>query len=139
VIFERLSEPDRLAETPGRMGDTAVEMPGRVDSLVVSGGGSRNPVLMRRITALLPDTQVVDSGELGVPPDAREAVAFALIGWDTLHGLPGNVASCTGAAGPRVLGRITPASSDGLPESSRLDSGPVRVTFTNAGSGDTKT
>jgi anhydro-N-acetylmuramic acid kinase len=41
--------------------------------------------------------------------DAKEAVAFALLGYLTVHGQPGNLASATGAAGPRVLGQITPA------------------------------
>jgi anhydro-N-acetylmuramic acid kinase len=41
--------------------------------------------------------------------DAKEAVAFAFLGWLHLRGLPGNVPSCTGAPGPRVLGTYTPA------------------------------
>ncbi|RME58872.1 MAG: anhydro-N-acetylmuramic acid kinase, partial [Caldilineae bacterium] len=39
--------------------------------------------------------------------DAKEALAFALLAWLTLHGRPGNVPACTGARGPRVLGKIT--------------------------------
>ncbi|NGN94813.1 anhydro-N-acetylmuramic acid kinase [Nocardioides sp. KC13] len=81
-----------------------------VEVLVASGGGVRNPVLMRRLGELLPGVRIVTSDALGVPSDHKEAVAFALIGWATVHGLPGNVASCTGAAGPRVLGRISHAS-----------------------------
>jgi anhydro-N-acetylmuramic acid kinase len=41
--------------------------------------------------------------------DAKEAVAFALLGYLTIHGQPGNVVAATGAAGPRVLGAVTPA------------------------------
>jgi anhydro-N-acetylmuramic acid kinase len=41
--------------------------------------------------------------------DAKEAVAFALLGLLTLHGQPGNLPAATGAKGPRVLGVITPA------------------------------
>ena len=41
--------------------------------------------------------------------DAKEAVAFALLGYLTLHGQPGNLPRATGAAGPRVLGMVTPA------------------------------
>jgi anhydro-N-acetylmuramic acid kinase len=41
--------------------------------------------------------------------DAKEAVAFALLGYLTLHGQPGNLPAATGAAGRRVLGAITPA------------------------------
>ncbi|MEP9383778.1 anhydro-N-acetylmuramic acid kinase [Nocardioides sp. KR10-350] len=90
-----------------------------LEVLVASGGGVRNPVLMERIVALLPEVRVLTSDALGVPAGEKEAVAFALIGWATAHGLPGNVPSCTGASGARVLGRITPGAagvpSDALP------------------------
>jgi anhydro-N-acetylmuramic acid kinase len=43
------------------------------------------------------------------PGDAKEAVAFALLGYLTIHGQPGNLVAATGAAGPRVLGAVTPA------------------------------
>ncbi|NYI78124.1 anhydro-N-acetylmuramic acid kinase [Nocardioides panzhihuensis] len=79
-----------------------------VEVLVASGGGVRNPVLMRRLGELLPGVRVTTSDALGVPSDHKEAIAFALIGWASVHGLPGNVPSCTGADGPRVLGRISP-------------------------------
>lgn len=82
-----------------------------VEVLVASGGGVRNPVLMRRLGELLPGVRVITSDALGVPSDHKEAVAFALIGWAGIHGLPGNVPSCTGATGPRVLGQIIPASA----------------------------
>ena len=65
--------------------------------VVASGGGVRDPVLMRRLAELLPGVRLTVTDELGVPSDAKEAVAFALIGWATLHGLPGSVPSCTGA------------------------------------------
>ena len=47
--------------------------------------------------------------DLFFPGDAKEAVAFALLGYLTLHGQPGNVPAATGAGGPRVLGSVTPA------------------------------
>jgi anhydro-N-acetylmuramic acid kinase len=81
-----------------------------IHTVFASGGGVRNPVLMKRITELLPGIAVRVSDELGVASDDKEAVAFALIGWATLHGLPGNVPSCTGASGDRVLGRINPGT-----------------------------
>ncbi|MDQ6657910.1 MAG: anhydro-N-acetylmuramic acid kinase [Actinomycetota bacterium] len=52
--------------------------------------------------------------EFGAPADTKEAIAFALIGFLSAHGLPDNVPSCTGAAGPRVLGTLT-AGRDGIP------------------------
>jgi anhydro-N-acetylmuramic acid kinase len=47
--------------------------------------------------------------ELFFPGDAKEAVAFALLGYLTLHGQPGNLPAATGAGGSRVLGAVTPA------------------------------
>lgn len=81
-----------------------------VDTLVVSGGGVANPTLMAMLGAELPGVRLVPSVELGAPRDAKEAIAFALIGWQTLHGLPGTLPACTGASGPRVLGTITPGA-----------------------------
>ncbi|WP_259363090.1 anhydro-N-acetylmuramic acid kinase [Microbacterium esteraromaticum] len=95
-----------------------------VDVLVSSGGGVRNPVLMRRIAELLPGVRMNTTGDLGVDSDIKEAVAFALIGWATAHGLPGNVPSCTGAAGERVLGRIEPGPSGTIPRGEGLTSMP---------------
>ena len=79
-----------------------------VDEVFMSGGGVRNPALVAAIASASPTTHFSTTAELGLDPDAKEAVAFALIGWATMHGLPGNVPSCTGARGPRVLGRVTP-------------------------------
>ena len=80
----------------------------------VSGGGTRNPTLMRRLVDLA-ECEVRTIDDLGVPSDAKEAYAFALLGFLTAHGLPGTVPSCTGATGPRVLGSVTPGAN-GLPQ-----------------------
>ncbi|MCI3919877.1 anhydro-N-acetylmuramic acid kinase [Paenibacillus sp. TRM 82003] len=89
--------------------------PHRLDELVVSGGGVRNPVLLGAIAEHLPGAVVRPSDDLGCPSDEKEAIAFALLGWATLHGLPGSEPSCTGARGARVLGRLTPAPDGRLP------------------------
>lgn len=57
---------------------------------------------------LPPRTALLDSAALGLPAAAKEAYAFAVLGFLTLHGLPGNAPGCTGARGPRVLGSLTP-------------------------------
>jgi anhydro-N-acetylmuramic acid kinase len=101
-----------------------------VQVLVAAGGGVRNPVLMRRIAQLLPGVEVLTTDRLGVPSDVKEAFAFALIGWATSHGLPGNVPSCTGAAGPRVLGRITPGPDGQQPATGRLAAWPAALSIT---------
>ncbi|HEV3049203.1 MAG TPA: anhydro-N-acetylmuramic acid kinase, partial [Longimicrobium sp.] len=85
-------------------------VPRGVDEVVLTGGGARNPVLAERIRALLHPLPVVDGSALGVDPDAKEAVAFAVLAWAHLRGIPANVPSATGAAGPRVLGSLTPGA-----------------------------
>ncbi|HOA02750.1 MAG: anhydro-N-acetylmuramic acid kinase [Actinomycetales bacterium] len=81
-----------------------------VTYLAMSGGGCRNPLLVDGIRAALPDVEVVTTDALSVPTDAKEAILLAVIGWCTLHGLPGVVAGGTGARVPRILGSITPGS-----------------------------
>ncbi|MFI1469369.1 anhydro-N-acetylmuramic acid kinase [Streptomyces wuyuanensis] len=78
--------------------------------LIVSGGGTRNPVLTAMLRDELAGVTLRTSDELGLPSSAKEACAFAVLGYLTLHGLAGNEPSCTGARGMRVLGSITPGS-----------------------------
>jgi anhydro-N-acetylmuramic acid kinase len=82
-------------------------LPAPPDELIVSGGGARNPVLMREIANSLRAT-IITTAELGIPTDAREAIAFALLGAATLDGVPSNIPSVTGAKRRVVLGSITP-------------------------------
>ncbi|MEU5079872.1 MULTISPECIES: anhydro-N-acetylmuramic acid kinase [Streptomyces] len=79
-----------------------------VTRLVVSGGGTRNPVLMRMLAEELPDVPLGPSDDLGLPSAAKEALAFAVLGFLTAHGLPGALPSGTGARRATVLGSITP-------------------------------
>ncbi|HYW05392.1 MAG TPA: anhydro-N-acetylmuramic acid kinase [Longimicrobium sp.] len=86
-------------------------IPRGLDEVVITGGGARNPTLVRRITELLAPLPVIDGAALGVDPEAKEAVAFALLAWAHLRGIPANLPSATGAAGPRVLGSLTPGAA----------------------------
>lgn len=79
-----------------------------VTDLVVSGGGARNPVLMSMIAEELPGVPLRPSDDLGLPSDAKEALAFAVLGFLTVHGLPGTLPSGTGARRATLLGSITP-------------------------------
>ena len=84
----------------------------QVDEVFVSGGGARNPWLMQRLGALAPHgCRLAGILDLGVGSDEKEAYAFALLGFLTVHGVPATVPSCTGAAGPSLLGSITPGGS----------------------------
>ncbi|HEV2781675.1 MAG TPA: anhydro-N-acetylmuramic acid kinase [Actinophytocola sp.] len=79
-----------------------------VGRVVASGGGVRNPVLMAALRRTLAPACLVTSDELGLPTDAKEAYLAALLGFLTWVGAPGNAPSATGAAGPRLLGSVTP-------------------------------
>jgi anhydro-N-acetylmuramic acid kinase len=81
--------------------------PGRkIDRLIVSGGGAHNRLLVKRLVELLPHLTVEPSERYGLPVDAKEALAFAILADRTLHGLPGNLPSVTGARRAVVLGKI---------------------------------
>ena len=86
-------------------------LPGRPDEVVVGGGGSRNPVLMRLLSELLDPAQIRQHEDFRLPSLGREAVYFALMGHEALHGRPNTVPSCTGAAHAVVMGKIVPGAN----------------------------
>ena len=77
--------------------------------LIVSGGGAKNPALMGTLREELAPLGIVlrFSDEFGVPAEAKEAVAFAVLAYETWHGRPSNVPSATGARRAAVLGKIS--------------------------------
>jgi len=77
-----------------------------VAALIPCGGGAHNAALLRRLAARLPEARLAESDAWGWPADWLEAGAFAWLAWRRLAGLPGNLPSVTGAAGPRVLGGV---------------------------------
>jgi anhydro-N-acetylmuramic acid kinase len=81
-----------------------------VDEVVISGGGARNPTLVRWITRGLAPVPVVTGETLGIDPDSKEALAFAALAWAHVNGVPGNIPEATGSAGPRILGSYTPGA-----------------------------
>lgn len=76
--------------------------------LIVSGGGVHNRRIMDYLAAFLPGITVASSADYGVDPDAKEAIAFAVLAYETWHRRPGNLPSATGARRAAVLGDITP-------------------------------
>lgn len=80
---------------------------GRVDQLIATGGGARNPTLMRMLAGALAEVEVIAAEKVGVDGDALEAVAFAILGYNMLRGRQGNIPSVTGASGPAILGKLT--------------------------------
>ncbi|PVZ78503.1 anhydro-N-acetylmuramic acid kinase [Serratia sp. S1B] len=85
-----------------------VLLAGGCERLLVCGGGARNPLLMARMSALLPGIEVATTDNFGVSGDAMEALAFAWLAFRTLSGQPGNLPSVTGASCETVLGGIYP-------------------------------
>jgi len=80
---------------------------GPVDQLIVTGGGARNPTLMRMLKTELPEVAVITAADVGVDGDALEAVAFAILGYQMLRGRQGNIPTVTGARAPAILGKLT--------------------------------
>ncbi len=76
-----------------------------IHRLIVSGGGAHNRLLVSRLSQLLPLLRVQLSDACGLPVDAKEAIAFAVLADRTMHGLPGNLPSVTGARRAVVLGK----------------------------------
>jgi anhydro-N-acetylmuramic acid kinase len=96
-----------------------------IHRLVVSGGGAHNRLLLSRVAELLPHLSVQLSDDYGLPVDAKEAIAFAVLADHTLHGLPGNLPAVTGARRAVVLGKIVqppgrPVATLGSPGTRRL-------------------
>ena len=82
-----------------------------VPEVVASGGGTSNPTLMGMLQEDAKEVRLRTIEDWGIPSGAKEAYAFALMGFLSVHGLPSNVPSCTGARSAVVLGSITPGRS----------------------------
>lgn len=80
-----------------------------VSEVFLSGGGAKNPALVRAIADAVAPRKVKDFDATFFDGEAKEAVAFALLAYLHLMGRPGNVPTATGARGPRILGKRTPA------------------------------
>lgn len=89
--------------------DVQPRIKSRAVDFIVSGGGARNRTLMKMLAERLEPLgcTLCDSDAFGLPAEAKEAVAFALLAWQTWHRLPGNVPSATGAKRPAILGQVT--------------------------------
>lgn len=104
-------EPDDVVATVTQL--TAVTVADacrghQVTGVVAAGGGTANPTLMAMLRDALPASEVTTIDALGIPSGAKEAYAFALLGFLTVHGVAGTVATCTGAAHPSLLGCLLP-------------------------------
>jgi anhydro-N-acetylmuramic acid kinase len=88
-------------------------MPEPVHEVLLSGGGAKNPTLVSMIAEALAPTTVRRFSDAYFDDEAKEAVAFALLGMLFVERRAGNVPRATGASGPRVLGKLTPGALPG--------------------------
>ncbi len=82
------------------------------EEVIISGGGARNPTLAARLGQALAPARLLGSDQLGIPGAAKEALAFAILAYESWHGRRGNLPAATGAARAVVLGQITPGGGD---------------------------
>jgi anhydro-N-acetylmuramic acid kinase len=95
----------RGSETPSR----AATVRERSVDLIASGGGVHNPQIMGHLAALLSNVSVATTTDYGIDSDAKEAIAFAILAYETWRGHPSNLPRATGAKRAVVLGDITPS------------------------------
>jgi len=79
------------------------------EELIASGGGVHNRRLMAQIAAFLPKCRIATTDEFGIDPDAKEAIAFAILAYRTWKHQTGNLPSATGARRAVILGKVTMA------------------------------
>ena len=115
---------DLVATLTALTARTVAAAVGETQEVVLSGGGTRNPALVAALRSELPGTPVRTSDELGLPSAAKEALAFAVLGFLTVNGQAGALPSCTGARHASVLGTIVPGRT--LPPRT-LDRSPRRL------------
>lgn len=84
-------------------------LPGEPHQLIIAGGGARNAAIMQTLARQYPDRPIMLTDSLGLPAQAREAVAFAILGCATVDRVGANVTRVTGASRPVVLGAVYPA------------------------------
>ncbi|MEK5060840.1 anhydro-N-acetylmuramic acid kinase [Paenibacillus sp. FSL H7-0326] len=78
----------------------------KIDEIIISGGGAHNEVLLSMLSELLPGRTVAKASSFGIDDDAKEALIFALLGNECIHGIPNNVPSATGAGRRVVMGKL---------------------------------
>ena len=115
LLATRLPQPDVIATATALTAAAVAEGIERfvrprmkVDELIVSGGGAHNSQMLAYLIAFLPNVAIMTSADFGVDVDAKEAIAFAVLAYETWRRRPANLPSATGARRAVVLGKITP-------------------------------
>ena len=86
-------------------------LPHQPAQVILGGGGARNPTLVALLRQHLAPAEVLKMEALGLPSEAKEALAFALLAYETWHNRVGTIPACTGARRASVLGKITPGEN----------------------------
>jgi anhydro-N-acetylmuramic acid kinase len=112
-----LAPPDILATVTAFTARSIVAayrrfLPAMPDEVILCGGGARNATLLARLRESLRPARVAPMDEFGLDARAKEAVSFAILAYATVHGLPGNVPSATGARRAAVLGKVIPGNAE---------------------------
>ena len=110
----RLRDEDLLATATAFTARTIADayrrfLPQMPDEIYLAGGGAHNATLVRMLTDLIPGIPILNTDILGIPIDAREAIAFAILARATVLGRPNNVPAATGAQRPVILGKLVQA------------------------------
>lgn len=116
VESEKLSQFDTLATVTALTSESIVSaiqdlLPGRPDEILVSGGGLHNHTIMRQLKLGLGSIPIHSLADLGLNPDAKEALAFAILALYSIQGKAGNLPAVTGAESPAILGEIAPGKN----------------------------
>ena len=109
----KLSDVDILATVTAFTAESIAQSyrdfaPAPIDEIFLAGGGAQNPALVQMIRTRLAPIAVHQHAELGLSASPKEAVAFAVLAYETYHGRVGNLPSCTGARHAVLMGDITP-------------------------------
>jgi anhydro-N-acetylmuramic acid kinase len=86
-------------------------LPRMPQEVILGGGGANNPALVDMLRRRLAPCRVRTHESVGMSSDAKEAVAFAVLAYETIHGRPGNLPSCTGAGAQAILGKVVPGAN----------------------------
>lgn len=96
-----------------------LEPRGWPDVVILGGGGVHNPALVGMLRKLLAPASITSHAAFGIPGNAKEALAFAILAYETIHGRPSNIPAATGAARAVVLGSVTPSPDGRWPVAGR--------------------